>query len=51
MTKLSISQYDDDVKIYAILLYINWYWHKNNATESIAEVLCSVSPVKYNYGT
>ena len=42
MAKLSICRYvDDGGKIHSI--YINWYWDPNNATENIAEVLCSVS--------
>ena len=42
MTKLSICYYyDDDGKIHSV--YINLYWHEDNATDNIGEILCSVS--------
>ena len=41
MTKLSICYYYDDGKIHSI--YINWYWHEDNATENIVETLYSLS--------
>ena len=45
MTKLSICYYHNDGKIHSI--YINWYWHEDNATENIVETLYSLSWVNY----
>ena len=50
MGKRSTCYYDDDDdgggKLHSIS--ITRYWHGYNSTESIAEVFCSVSSIKYN---